>query len=229
MTPLRLDSKDIDELVVVPTSHTSSSDFPAVAELVLPSVSSDPSMATVSVSAAADLSRRVRFGTVKTRYYPQILGDHPLCPDGLPITFGWTWYEDDEGYGQQDNDADESEAHEHHFLAQAPPSVDDYERRNCIGGGRTCTATRATQGARVPKLSLVTRMSLLLESGISEEEIAQRIRTSQRIRRQTRLQQQRARMWLYFLEQAERALQSWRSSFDLATGTIASCTWTWSV
>lgn len=198
-----------------------------------PALLDDPSIDAVIVPAAAAaadprLSRRVRFGAVKTRYYHQILGDHPLCHDGLPITFGWTWYEDNEGCEEDKGDSDD--AHVQRLLARGEqvqaspsPSVDDREpvTTNTTDTTITTLGSSAPNCRHVPvrKLSLVTRMALLLESGISEEEIAQRIRTSQRRRSQVRRQQYRAKMWLQFLERTKRALQSsWKAwSFTCST------------
>lgn len=194
----------------------------------IPVLSNDPSIAavpaaTAAAAAAPHSSRRVRFGSVKTRYYHQILGDHPLCADGLPITFGWTWYEDNEGCsGDSQGDSNTQEplvlAQAHALLTGAPSS----SQSSLVDACEPMTQTSSDDTCRhvpVRKLSLVTRMALLLESGLSEEEIAQRIRTSQRIRIQLRRQEHRAKMWLQFLERTERTLQSsWKVwSFDSAS------------
>jgi hypothetical protein len=44
----------------------------------------------------------VSFGPVETRWYPVILGDHPYCTGGCPLTLGWDYY-----YSNDDNDDDD--------------------------------------------------------------------------------------------------------------------------
>lgn len=101
--------------------------------------------ATVETSSC----RLVHFGTVTSRYYEQVLGDHPACTDGLPVALDWKYEQDD-----------------------YEPSVDEYDRR------------RGRQDSQVPKLSLVTKISLLLESGVSEEEIEKITKRNQKMQKQ---------------------------------------------
>jgi hypothetical protein len=52
--------------------------------------------AATSTTTSASI---VSFGPVETRRYPVILGDHPYCTGGCPLTLGWDYYysnDDDE-------------------------------------------------------------------------------------------------------------------------------------
>lgn len=38
-------------------------------------------------------TRRVDFGEVQVRFYEQVVGDHPLCSSGCPLSLGWNYSE----------------------------------------------------------------------------------------------------------------------------------------
>ena len=63
---------------------------------------SESTLSSTSVSST-DSKRRVRFASAPTiRTYSVVLGDHPLCDDGLAIELGWE-YSDDEHYDANKN------------------------------------------------------------------------------------------------------------------------------
>ena len=53
--------------------------------------------------------RHVSFGVMHIREYSQILGDHPCCQEGPPVSLGWD------------------------YSPQSTCSVDDYETKRCLG------------------------------------------------------------------------------------------------
>lgn len=54
-------------------------------------------------------SRHVSFGVMHIREYSQVLGDHPCCQEGPPVSLGWD------------------------YSPQQTCSVDDYESKRCFG------------------------------------------------------------------------------------------------
>ena len=40
--------------------------------------------------------RVVGFGNVQVRHYNIVIGDHPLCTEGLPLSLGWNYTSDDD-------------------------------------------------------------------------------------------------------------------------------------
>ena len=138
--------------------------------------------------------RRVHFGGVTTRYYQRILGDHPLCSDGLPLTFGWTFFNDQE---EQENDG----------IVQSDGTMHQFGCNATTGSAKQKQQKRT----RVPRLTLVARMSILLESGlVSEEEIVKQIHRFHRNKRRACHQQRRAKFWMGILNKTERTLESFR-------------------
>eukprot|EP00429_Kryptoperidinium_foliaceum_P001090 CAMPEP_0176009840 /NCGR_PEP_ID=MMETSP0120_2-20121206/4458_1 /TAXON_ID=160619 /ORGANISM="Kryptoperidinium foliaceum, Strain CCMP 1326" /LENGTH=201 /DNA_ID=CAMNT_0017342649 /DNA_START=216 /DNA_END=818 /DNA_ORIENTATION=+ len=51
---------------------------------------------TLSLVALDDDKRRVRFGGVSVRTFPQILGDHPYCSMGCPLELDWQYSKEEE-------------------------------------------------------------------------------------------------------------------------------------
>ncbi|KAI2508616.1 hypothetical protein MHU86_5799 [Fragilaria crotonensis] len=154
------------------------------------------SSASSSSSTASSL-RKVHFGRVKTRYYQLILGDHPHCSDGLPLTFGWTYHDCDDDNDDLHNGCEEN---------SGVNSGIDTGDRNCtrtMSSNSTSTPNMthnvpmchittfppdtmtSRKRAIVPKLTILARMSILLESGLSEEDIVKCIHTYHRNRRRT--------------------------------------------
>lgn len=50
--------------------------------------------------------RKVQFDSLQIRTYPQILGDHPCCSSGLPLSLGWEYTSQHTSSLQQDDELD---------------------------------------------------------------------------------------------------------------------------
>ena len=78
------------------TSDTTQSDLTAQSErsLLPQHFESERSCCNDSVTS---LSRRavVGFGNVQVRQYEQVIGDHPHCSSGCPLTLGWAYVQDE--------------------------------------------------------------------------------------------------------------------------------------
>jgi len=44
---------------------------------------------------SSNANKTVCFGDVHVRHYSQVLGDHPYCVSGLPLSLGWDYYENE--------------------------------------------------------------------------------------------------------------------------------------
>ena len=82
--------------VVVEGGSSSSSSDPAKAEFMSASERLSPNAAldstdklSLSVPAVCTHRRHVTFTSVSIREYSTILGDHPCCPSGPPLSLGW--------------------------------------------------------------------------------------------------------------------------------------------
>ena len=145
----------------------------------------------LSSRSSTSSSRRVHFGSDQTRYYERILGDHPLCSDGLPLTYGWTFHEDECVRGSNDS----------------PSSCNNDD---CYTVPTLRILGRGRQRTRVPRMTILTRMSILLDSGVSEEEIVRHIHKFHKNSRRTYRKQQCERLWSGMVKMRERTLQSLR-------------------
>lgn len=56
----------------------------------------DDTTKTVTASSNTRERRSVSFGAIHVRQYERIVGDHPDTKVGVPLSIGWTYYEDDE-------------------------------------------------------------------------------------------------------------------------------------
>lgn len=84
---ISLDTKSIASALTQEQSTESSSN---------PQYVSESEMSTCSMMSVNDTSsRRVGFGQVQIREYEQVVGDHPFCNSGAPLTLGWN-YSDEE-------------------------------------------------------------------------------------------------------------------------------------
>jgi hypothetical protein len=166
-------------------NHVTLAEYPDTAGGTMPMA---VDMATSSrSSSSSSSSRRVHFGRVQTRYYQHILGDHPLCSDGLPLTFGWTFQEDDY-----------ADCLTTTVCTYTAPTI------RILGGGG------GKRLSRVPRMTILARMSILLESGVSEDEIVRRIHKFHKNARRTYRKQQRAKLWTGIVKTTERTLESFR-------------------
>lgn len=182
-----------DDEAVVKDIHPYTSELAAGTTFVhveLAALAMNDARAASSSSSSSSL-RKVHFGPVKTRYYHHILGDHPHCSDGLPLTFGWTYHDcdddddyDDFHYGYGENSGVNSGIKNVPMchLSTFPPDMTSRKR------------------AIVPKLTILARMSILLESGLSEEDIVKCIHKYHRNRRQTCNKDRRAKLWMGILK-----------------------------
>lgn len=108
------------------------------------------SKSAVAVAAASDKSlpstrqpqrHRVSFGEIQVRKYPIILGDHPDCSSGPPISIGWEYRShkpmDIEEYESRKVAAQQQRPHEC-IRPRSPPefAIPAFKRRNMI---KTCT------------------------------------------------------------------------------------------
>ena len=71
-----------------------SSDFTRSERTILPQHLLD-SERSFNESFCNSASRRVGFGNVEVRQYEQVIGDHPHCSSGCPLSLGWD-YQDGE-------------------------------------------------------------------------------------------------------------------------------------
>jgi hypothetical protein len=76
---------------------------------------SEPPVSSATFSQHQTERKSVRFGKCLVRSYSQVLGDHPCCATGCPLTLGWDYQEEsvtavvaDEDY-DDDEDEDDSE------------------------------------------------------------------------------------------------------------------------
>lgn len=56
----------------------------------------DETTKTVTASSNTRERRSVSFGAIHVRQYERIVGDHPDTKVGVPLSIGWTYYEDNE-------------------------------------------------------------------------------------------------------------------------------------
>lgn len=175
-----------------------------------------PIIDAIAASSSRSPVRRVHFGSVTTRYYQHVLGDHPVCSDGLPLTFGWTYdeyheYDGSHWYCNDGNSGINSGIQTGDWNCTPTTSTTNTSpnmTHTVPTDGHTCTPSievspnmmRSQKSAPVPKLTILARMAILLESGLSEEEIVKCIHMYHRNRRRMCQKDKRARLWMGILQ-----------------------------
>mmetsp|Transcript_6833 Transcript_6833/g.13899 ORF Transcript_6833/g.13899 Transcript_6833/m.13899 type:complete len:162 (+) Transcript_6833:120-605(+) len=84
---------------------------------------------TKSVKKAQHHSSKktVSFSTVQVRSYQVILGDHPYCSEGCPLSLGWDYEEQDKATVVSDFEARRSSERKSHYSELKTT----YEERHC--------------------------------------------------------------------------------------------------
>lgn len=156
-----------------------------------------------STSSLSSSSRKVHFGGVKTRYYQHVLGDHPHCSDGLPLTFGWTYHDDDYCNGESSGVNNGINMGDWN-CSQTISTNDTSNMAHDVPMGHITISfpsdSMSRKRAHVPKLTILARMSILVESGLSEEEIVKCVHKYHRNRRRTCRKDKRAKLWIGILQ-----------------------------
>mmetsp|Transcript_1420 Transcript_1420/g.2869 ORF Transcript_1420/g.2869 Transcript_1420/m.2869 type:complete len:286 (-) Transcript_1420:281-1138(-) len=113
--------------------------------------------------------RNVRFAPSNgVRTYSLVLGDHPLCDDGLSIDLGWDYNENE----QTENNCNYGCNSGNYYCDNSNRNHHDYNY-NCNSGNGTATPTATT---RCQKRSYLSRKQLLLDvAGCTKEELDQRL------------------------------------------------------
>ena len=75
-----------------------------------------------SVASVDSTSRRVDFGKVEVRQYEQVIGDHPHCSSGCPLSLGWDYVE------EKPESLGEYEQHRQHVRKHDELRLSDEER-----------------------------------------------------------------------------------------------------
>mmetsp|Transcript_82859 Transcript_82859/g.124394 ORF Transcript_82859/g.124394 Transcript_82859/m.124394 type:complete len:198 (+) Transcript_82859:119-712(+) len=55
--------------------------------------SSTSSLPTTAPGIGGERKKRVSWKSIQTREFALVVGDHPLCHDGLPVSLGWRFYD----------------------------------------------------------------------------------------------------------------------------------------
>lgn len=80
----------------------------------------------INSSASNDFStlRRVGFGNVQVRLYEEVIGDHPHCSSGCPLSLGWNYVQ------QEPESITDYEDHKEHTRKQDELRLSDQERHD---------------------------------------------------------------------------------------------------
>ena len=78
---------------------------------------------TYCSESVGSISRRVGFGTVEIRHYEEVVGDHPFCASGCPLSLGWDYVQ------QEPELLAEYEATKEHTRHQDQLRLSDEQRR----------------------------------------------------------------------------------------------------
>jgi len=81
------EQRDEASLIVDSDAESSTSSFPHLDCVSFTSATA--AVEEANATSSETCTKSVRFGNCSIRSYNQILGDHPLCAVGCPITLGW--------------------------------------------------------------------------------------------------------------------------------------------